>query len=249
MGTRPPLFIVTEMEERRTGILPDSLLGVREPSLIPESLSHSSTFTAGQLAAAGCSVLSGFPSTCSPTLSFFSSPFCKLSYCFLASSHSCTRSLLEGLLQNGSWNVASDISRSSRVPRISSRLGGDMRGLRTWAPLPAPRSSWFALTWDSELMERGELLGVVDVSPSMPSRRSPVGEPSWSTNDAELKGKARGDSPLLSSAAPSSWGMDRLANRELFPLHSMSSSEDSCCSSLKQSSGSFAPGLDERSTC
>lgn len=64
-----------------------------------------------------------------------------------------------------------------------------MRGLRMWAPPPpAPRCSWLALTCDSELMERGELLGVVDVSPSMPSGSSPVGEPSWSTNEAELKG-------------------------------------------------------------
>ena len=97
----------------------------------------------------------------------------------------------EGSLQKGSWNVASDISRSSRVLRISSRLGGDMRGLRMWAPPPVPRSSWLALIWDSELMERGELLGVVDVNPSMPSRSSPVGEPSWSTKDAELKGNGR----------------------------------------------------------
>lgn len=47
------------------------------------------------------------------------------------------------------------------------------------------------------------------------------------------------NSPLLSSAAPSSWGMDRLANRELFPLHSMSSSEDACCSLPKLSTGSL----------
>lgn len=51
------------------------------------------------------------------------------------------------------------------------------------------------------------------------------------------------DSPLFSSAAPSSWGMDRLANRELFPLHSISSSDDSCGSSLKPSSACLTPGL------
>ena len=50
------------------------------------------TFSAGQLVA-------GFPSTPSSVLPFFSSPICKLSYCFLASSHSCTRSLLGGFLQ------------------------------------------------------------------------------------------------------------------------------------------------------
>lgn len=66
-----------------------------------------------------------------------------------------------------------------------------MRGLRMWAPPPAPRSSWLALTCDSELMERGELLGVVDDITSMHSKSSPVDEPSWSTNDAELKGKGR----------------------------------------------------------
>lgn len=54
--------------------------------------------------------------------------------------------------------------------------------------------------------------------------------------------------PLLSSAAPSSWEMERSANRELLPLHSMSSSEASCWSSLRPSSASFPFGLSTETT-
>lgn len=59
----------------------------------------------------------------------------------------------------------------------------------------------------------------------------------------QINRKPRYNSPLLSSAAPSSWGMDKLANTELFPLQSMSSSDDSGCSSLNPSSGSLTPVL------
>ena len=104
----------------------------------------------------------------------------------------------EGSLQKGSWKVASDISRSWRVERISSRLGGDMRGLSMLAPTP-PLRGWLALTWDRELTDRGELLGVVDVS--FPSSPSLVGEPSWSANEAELKGRGKTGSKAEKSSS------------------------------------------------
>ena len=92
-----------------------------------------------------------------------------------------------GSLQKGSWKAVSDSCRSSRELRISSRLGGDIRGLRTRAPPPAPRSR----PWHWEPTERGELPGVVvEVRASPASGRSPVGELSLSTKEAEVRGRA-----------------------------------------------------------
>lgn len=62
-----------------------------------------------------------------------------------------------------------------------------MRGFRMLAPPATPRKM-LVLTCDSELMERGELLGVVEVKPSEPSRRSLVGEASLSAKDADVNG-------------------------------------------------------------
>ena len=88
-----------------------------------------------------------------------------------------------GSLQKGSLKAVSVSCRSSRELRTSSRLGGDIRGLRTWAPPPAPRSR----PW--ELTEHGELPGVVVVRASPASGRSPGGELSPSAKEAEVRAR------------------------------------------------------------
>lgn len=80
--------------------------------LVQERLPQSSTFKL--LSAAGNSLLSELPcsSTSRPALSVFSTshsllPFCRLSYCFLAFSHTCTRLRLGGFLQGKSTTFLS----------------------------------------------------------------------------------------------------------------------------------------------
>lgn len=67
---------------------------------------------------------------------------------------------------------------------------------------PVPLRSWLLVfTWDIELTERGELLAVVDVKASFPSSKSPVGDPSLSAKDAELKGSGKTGSKAENSSS------------------------------------------------